>query len=250
MLQRTPGATAVAVLAAMSLFGAAGADSTGSSPAFNVPIRNTSSLIGSANNEKTCRYHSSDKRIHCVYDDGTQTEHVADNLVEPDFPAFGRSTEGSFQIPEGAEYVFVNGEFEARITGEDASTTCRLALQFVSDARQGFWIWHDELRFDSEGHSALIDGDGDGVADLVISGEWNGSVNGTRKWWTPNPYDGSYSAALRDYPARPSFASVDGHNRACKATEARLAVIGDASANLVGEVPTGWTGPLDVQTGF
>lgn len=238
---------ALALVAACASTGALG-DSTDAPPAFSAPSTVSGSIIGSASNGKTCRYLSADGKVHCIYDDGTSREFIASELIDPDFPAFGRGTRGSFTVPDDTDFAFLNGEFETQVSGSEASTVCRLALRFRTPTDQSFWIWNEELHLGADAQLAVVDSDGDGIADLAVSGHWDGAVDGTRKWWTPNPYDSTYPADARRYPARPAFTTVEGRNRGCKPTGARLAILSEASANALNSVGDDMSAILGVET--
>ena len=205
-------------------------DSTGVIPPFNVPVKSAQSLLGRATDRKTCKYHADDSKIHCVYDSGTSTSFIATSIITPDFPQFGRATRGNVNLPTANRIAFLNAEHATRISGQSAAFICRVALEFVSVSGNTFWIWHDELKFGSSAQMALVDSNGDGIADKAIRGSWNGGINGTRKWWTPDPYNSTYSAADRDYPTRPVFTPVNGRQRGCKPVHARIAVLADAAS--------------------
>ena len=239
--------SAPALVAACAATAAPG-DSTDAPPAFSAPSTISGSIIGSASNGKTCRYLSADGKVHCIYDDGTSREFIASELIDPDFPAFGRGTRGSFTVRDGAEFTFLDGEFETRVSGSEASAVCRLALRFRTPTDQTFWIWNEELHLGAGGQMALVDSDGDGIADLAVAGRWDGAIDGTRKWWTPNPYDSTYPADARRYPARPAFTTVEGRNRGCKPTGAKLAILSEASANALNSVGDDMSAILGVET--
>ena len=206
-------------------------DSTAVIPSFKVPATSVQSLLGQATDRKTCKYHSGDSKIHCVYGNGATTSFIATSVITPDFPQFGRTTRGTVDLPSASRFAFLNAEHATRISGQSAASICRLALEFVSVSDTTYWIWHDELLSGGSVQMALIDSDGDGIADKAIRGSWSGGVNGTRKWWTPDPYDSSYSTAEREYPARPVFTTVDGRFRGCRPAHARIAVLDDAASH-------------------
>ena len=240
-------AAALAAAAVIPVATASG-DSTNAPPTFSAPAANSESIIGEASNGKSCRYLSADGKIHCIYDDETASEFIALRMVYPDFPAFGQGTMGSFPDQGNIDYLFLNTEFETRIAGSEASTLCRLALRFETQIDQKFWIWSDELHLGENGQTALVDSDGDRVADLAVAGHWDGAINGTRKWLTPNPYDNAYTVDARRYPARPTFNYVDGLFRGCKPVEAKLAVLSDAAANTLQSIEDDMTEILGVDT--
>lgn len=244
-----PACIAAVILATAFATDSASGDSTAPPPAFSVPVPTQGSVIGRTSDGKICRYLSEDGRIHCVYDEGTAREFIARSIVEPDFPEFGRSTRGTITYSEGETFAFLLAEFETRITDSQASTFCRLALRFLAESGQAFWIWHDELRQGTGGQTALVDADGDGLADLAVSGRWDGTIDGTRRWWTPNPFDDAYPAEFRQYPARPAFGSVQGRSLACRPDQTRLALLSEAGANTLPSVEAGYSGILGVQTG-
>lgn len=236
MLRITIRWAATAMLVAACTSGSALADSTSVPPAFAAPSTNSASIIGRASNGKTCRYLSVDRKVHCIYDDGTAREFIATEVIKPDFPAFGRGTRGSFTVRDDAEFAFLNGEFETRVSGSGSSTVCRLALRFRTRTGQTFWIWNEELHLGAGDQMAVVDSDGDGIADLAVAGQWDGAIDGSRRWWTPNPYDSAYPADARRYPARPAFSTVGGRNRGCKPTGARLAILSEAAANALNSI--------------
>ena len=240
-------AMALALVAACASGSALG-DSTSAPPPLAAPATISGSIIGSASNGRTCRYLSVDRKIHCIYGDGTTREFIASEVINPDFPAFGRGTRGLFTVREGAEFAFLNGEFETQVSGSGASTVCRLALRFRTRTGQSFWIWNEELHLVDEGQMAVVDSDGDGIADLAVAGRWDGAIDGTRKWWTPNPYDNAYPVDARRYPVRPTFSTAGGRSRGCKPTGARLAILSEAAANALNSIGDDMSVILGVET--
>ncbi len=239
---------AAALLVAACTSGSALGDSTSAPPELAAPSTNSGSIIGRASNGKTCRYLSVDRKVHCIYDDGTAREFIAAEVIRPDFPAFGRGTRGSFALRGETEFAFLNGEFETRVSGNGASTVCRLALRFRTRTDQTFWIWNEELHLGTGGQMAVVDSDGDGIADLAVAGQWDGTIDGTRKWWTPNPYDSTYPTDARRYPARPTFSTAGGRSRGCKPTGARLAILSEAAANALNSIGNDMSAVLGVET--
>ena len=180
-------------------------DSSTPFPEFAISAITAGSIVGKAEDGRVCRYLSDDGKIHCVYGSGPMEEFIAGQIIAPDLPRLGSSTQGTFAVPKGSVTAFLNGEHESRRSGATASTICRLAVWFEADSGQRLWIWHDELRQKNGGHYAHIDSDGDGAADLAISGKWSGGINGSRRWEPDDPNDATYSEELRRYPKRPAF---------------------------------------------
>ena len=209
---------ATLLIAATPLTSHALGDSSTIRSMLDIPKAPQNSIIGQATDDKTCRYKSTDGKIHCTYGSGGNAEeYVADSTSTPSFPAFGSFRMGHVSLEEGARYTFLNAESPSPVSGRVAVRYCRLALQFLTSDDEIVWIWHDELRYDGSGQVAVVDSDGDGYGDLPVTGEWNGNLYGSSRWWTPNPYESSYSAEERAYPPRPTFGRINGagKSRSC-----------------------------------
>ena len=219
-------------------------DSASNRPVLAVPKTNAGSIVGKTSDGKICRFHASDSKIHCLYDSSSQSEFIAESILTPTFARFGKYDFGYVQVVDGKSYSFLNAEAASPAEGGVGAVYCRLALQFETDAGEIIWIWHEEIRFEKSRHITLIDANGDGLPDLAVSGQWNGNISGTNRWWTPDSYDGEYSAEERQYPARPTFGklSSSGKNRACKPEEATVASLSDAAAS--GKLSVGNTVPI------
>ena len=104
-------------------------------------------------------------------------------------------------------------------------TICKLSLEFKPKGKPVVWIWFDEIRFDGENHRAFIDSNGDGFIDRTLVGKWNGNLYGSRKWWTPDPLDGVYTAEEREYTNRPGFETINGKLRGCSVEKVKVATL-------------------------
>ncbi|MCY4258900.1 MAG: hypothetical protein OXC91_01370 [Rhodobacteraceae bacterium] len=82
-----------------------------------------------------------------------------------------------------------------------------MALQFVTAKGEIIWIWHDELRYGGQGGHAALDTNGDGLADLAVTGTWNGCLYGVARW-QPIGTASTATQADRAYPTRPDITAV------------------------------------------
>ena len=203
----------------------AGGDSSSMPRSFHVPKRGETSLLGTASDGMFCTYRESDGRIHCQESADGSTEYLVSRLMIPLFRGTRQSTEGQVQVRVGETYGFVSAIAETPDSQGPGAIQCKLALELVLGNGSSLWIWYDELRSFSGVQGAAIDSNGDGMADLALTGSWSGKINGTRRWWDSDPYNTGYSDDERSFPDRPEFGTVNGISRGCRQTGARVAVL-------------------------
>lgn len=182
------------------------------------------SIVGDVKNGMTCKYVSSDSKIHCKYSDGPEQEYLVDSVLSPAYSRFQRNKPGKITKTAGSIYAFIDPVHTS--SSGSVVEKCRLALQFRTTQGEIIWIWHDELRYGDQGEYAAIDTNGDDHADIAVTGTWNGRLFGIRKW-QPGSSVASYSQAELEYPSRPEITEVTSNNRSrgCKPVSARVAVL-------------------------
>ena len=222
-------ALVIAVIAVKSL-----ADSTGIPATASIEKSRNGSILGDTADGKTCKYKFNDKKVHCVYEDGTSEEFLADAISSPTFSGLGKLDFGNISATSTMRYAFLNAETGSSVSGTDAIVYCKVALQFITSRNEIIWIWHDELYFQSGRHVAVLDTDGSGQPDLAVSGSWNGNMYGSNRWWTPSTTSSTYTAAERAYATRPTFGKINwaGKSRGCKPGNVRVATLKSLSANI------------------
>ncbi len=183
----------------------------------------SSSVIGRATDGMRCQYEGSTSKIDCVYSVEGK-DYIVSSALTPSFSRFGAIRFGTIVVTRNGHYAFANGESSRASTSGSGLEYCRLALQFVTGSSEIIWIWYDELFYSNGNQVARIDTNGDSHADLAVNGNWNGTVYGTRRWWTPDPTSAAYAADERSYPNRPEFTNrTSGHKtRGYKPTTARV----------------------------
>ena len=193
----------------------AAVDSTALRSERNVGFLQRATVLGSVNDGMACHYREEDERVHCVHDGSGTAERLATELSVPEFKGTGHNKIGIFEIGQGEVYAFA--PVESSTTGENGLVEhCRLALQFLTEANEIIWIWHDELRFDGSGQFALIDTDGDNLPDLAVSGKWNGRLRGSNRWSSDTAAEKDLAESETSFPTRPTFGIVEGtRNRSC-----------------------------------
>ena len=175
-------ASAIAAVIAMAAVGSS-ADSTGIPATAPIEKNRNGSILGNTVDGKTCKYKFSDKKVHCVYEDGAGEEFLADAIRGPTFSGLGKLDFGNFSAVSTKRYAFLNAETGSSVQGTDAVVYCKLALQFITSRNEIIWIWHDELYFRGGRHVAVMDTDGSGQPDLAVSGGWNGNMYGSNLSW-------------------------------------------------------------------
>ena len=210
------------------------ADSTGIPATASIEKNRNGSILGDTVDGKTCKYKFSDKKVHCVYEDGAGEEFLADAIRGPTFSGLGKLDFGNVSAVSTKRYAFLNAETGSSVQGTDAVVYSKLALQFITSRNEIIWIWHDELYFRGGRHVAVMDTDGSGQPDLAVSGGWNGNMYGSNRWWTPSATSSTYAAAERAYVTRPTFGKINrvGKDRGCKPENVRVATLKSLSANI------------------
>jgi len=193
--------------------GILGMDSTNVSGTDEIPVPPGLSILGNVENNKLCKFKSIDSKIHCQSDLGGMVEYKVDEIINPSFPRFQSRKIGNILVNSDKIYGFTS-PISHQKEGQDTSI-CKLALEFVETGKPAVWIWFDEIRFVGQMHRAFIDTNGDGFIDRTLKGRWSGKLYGSKKWWTPDPFDGKYTAVQRDHTIRPEFAQIGGKLRGC-----------------------------------
>ena len=232
-------AFATALVFAVAAVGSS-ADSTGIPATASIEKNRNGSILGDTADGKTCKYKFSDKKVHCVYEDGASEEFLADAIRSPTFSGLGKLNFGNVSVVSTKRYAFLNAETGSTVSGTSAVVYCKLALQFITSSNEIIWIWHDELYFQGGRHVAVMDTDGSGQPDLAVSGSWNGNMYGSNRWWTPSTTSSTYTVAERAYATRPTFGKIKraGKSRGCKPTNVRVATLKALSANIEATVGT------------
>ena len=226
-------ASAIAAAIVMAAVGSS-ADSTGIPATASIEKDRNGSILGDTADGKTCKYKFNDKKVHCVYEDGAGEEFLADAIRRPTFSGLGKLDFGNFSAASTQRYAFLNAEMGSSVQGTDAVVYCKVALQFITSRNEIIWIWHDELHFQGGRHVAVMDTDGSGEPNLAVSGNWNGNMYGSNRWWTPSTKSSTYTAAERAYATRPTFGKINraGKIRGCKPESVRVATLKSLSANI------------------
>ena len=188
-------------------------DSTNVSGTDEIPVPPGLSILGNVENNKLCKFKSNDKKIHCQSDLGGMVEYKVDQTINPSFPRFQSRKIGNILVKNDKIYGFTS-PISHQKEGQD-TFICKLALEFVETGKPAVWIWFDEIRFDGQMHRAFIDNNGDGFIDRTLEGKWNGNLYGSKKWWTPDPFDGKYTTEEREFTNRPEFDRINGKIRRC-----------------------------------
>ena len=188
-------------------------DSTNVTGTVEIPVPTGLSILGNVENNKFCKFKSIDSKIHCQSKQGGIVEYRVDETIYPIFPRFQSRRIGNIIVENDKIYGFTSPISRQR-ESQDTSV-CKLALEFVETGQNAVWIWYDEIRFGGAVHRAHIDTDGDGFIDRILTGNWNGNLYGSKKWWTPNPFDGKYTVGEREYTTRPEFNRINGKVRGC-----------------------------------
>ena len=214
--------------------GGLSADSTEIPASADIEKNGSGSILGVAVDGKTCKYRSSDKKVHCVSEDGQSEIFLAETITSPTFSGVGNLDFGTVGVSQAKRYAFLGAETGSSVSGTDAVVYCKLALQFITTRNEIIWIWHDELYVRGGQQIAVMDTDGSGQPDLAVSGNWNGSMYGSNRWWTPGASSSTYTAAERKYSARPVFGKINrkGRNRGCRPSSARVATLKPLSSNI------------------
>ncbi len=217
---------AATLLGAMAPVSVGAVDASYTRGSFLVLKSPSSSVIGRAKDGMTCHYTGSTSKIDCVYSAQGQ-DYIVSSALTPTFSRFGAIRFGRVVVSQIGHYAFANGESSRASTAGSGLEYCRLALQFVTAASEIIWIWHDELHYSNGKQIARIDSNRDSHADLAVSGYWNGTVYGTKRWWTPDPTSSAYAADERSYPDRPEFTTrtTGGKQRGCKPAVARVLLL-------------------------
>ncbi len=204
--------------------GAMAVDSTGLAGDLEAAKRSAASIVGTVRDGMTCKYLDADRRIHCTFGDSPEQEYLVEKILVPAYSRFQSRRPGRITITNGTRYAFVNPVSATR--SGPATRLCRLALQFITGNNEIIWIWHDELRSRAGGTHAVLDTDGDGLADLAVRGAWNGRLHGVARW-QPEGASGTLPQADRVYPVRPDITAVSRAMgpRGCKPALARVAVM-------------------------
>ena len=196
-------------------------DSTNVSGITEITLPTNISILGRTENNKLCSYKSVDKKVHCISNLEGQKEYKVAGIVTPSFPRFQAQRIGSIVVQKNTVYGFIS---PIKYKKEGSKTiVCKLALEFEQNGKPVVWVWYDEIRFEGAIHKALIDDNGDGFIDRILEGRWNGKLYGSKKWWTPNPFDGSYTNDERSYTHRPQFGNVNGQSRGCDVESVKVA---------------------------
>ena len=198
-------------------------DSTNVSGTDEIPIPPGLSILGNVENNKLCKFKSIDSKIHCQSNQGGIVEYKVDQLINPSFPRFQSRKIGNILVENGKIYGFIL-PISHQKEGQDTSI-CKLALEFVETGKPSVWIWFDEIRFDGQLHRAFIDTNGDGFIDRTLEGKWNGKLYGSKKWWTPDPFDGKYTTLQRQYTNRPEFTQIRGKVRGCDIDNVKVVLL-------------------------
>lgn len=188
-------------------------DSTNVTGTVEIPVPPGLSILGNVENNKLCKFKSIDSKIHCQSNQGGIVEYRVDETIYPILPRFQSRKIGNIIVENDKIYGFtspISHQWESQDT-----SVCKLALEFVETGQHAIWIWYDEIRFDGAEHRAHIDTDGDGFIDRILTGNWNGNLYGSKKWWTPDPFDGKYTTEEREYTHRPVFERINGRVRGC-----------------------------------
>lgn len=188
-------------------------DSTNVSGTDEIPVPPGLSILGNVENNKLCKFKSIDSKIHCQSNQGGIVEYRVDKIIHPVFPRFQSRKIGNIIVNNDKIYGFIS-PISHQKSGQDTSI-CKLALEFVETGKTAVWIWHDEIRFEAKEHQAFIDTNGDGFIDRILNGKWSGNLYGSKKWWTPDPFDGKYTTGEREYTNRPEFDQINGKVRRC-----------------------------------
>ncbi len=200
-----------------------GMDSTVITGTSEIPIPPVISILGSVENNKLCSYKSIDSKVHCQSSQEGGKEFMVTQIRSPTFPRFQSPKIGNITIQNNTVYGFIS-PLVYKKEGSDF-TICKLSLEFKPKGKPVVWIWFDEIRFDGENHRAFIDSNGDGFIDRTLVGKWNGNLYGSRKWWTPDPLDGVYTAEEREYTNRPGFETINGKLRGCSVEKVKVATL-------------------------
>ena len=200
-----------------------GMDSTSVVGANAIPIPSVNSILGSAENNKLCSYKSNDKKIHCLSNLEDKKEYKVSAIRSPTFPRFQARKIGSINVQNNSMYGFISPITYKRV-GQD-TIACKLALAFKQTGMAVVWIWFDEIRFDGRNHRAFLDTNGDSLIDRTLVGQWNGNLYGSKKWWTPDPFDGKYSTEEREFTNRPEFGTFKGKARGCGVESVKVATL-------------------------
>ena len=217
-------------------------DSTSIVSNFTISAKSTHSILGDVRNGMTCKYVSTDRKIHCKYSNSAQHEFLADRVLIPTYSRFQPNNPGRIIVSSGSKYAFINPETKKYIGS--TQLFCRLILQFITTNNEYIWLWYDELRFVNGQQMAMIDINADGIAEISVSGHWTGNIFGTNKWLPINPESNSYSLEAQSYPLRPTLGKINnrGRHRGCQPDGSKVALLKplstDASVNDVVEV---WT---------
>ena len=231
----------VTVLSTMTVSGVLHAsDSTSLGTAIQATKRPGNSIVGDVKDGMTCKYISTDSKIHCKYSDTPAEEFLVDRTITPSYSRFQPGKPGKITLSPNAHYAFIN---PVNISSSGSvNQHCRVALQFKTSRNEIIWIWHNELRYGSQGEHAVIDTNGDDLADLAVTGKWNGRLFGIMKW-QPGSSSSTYSSAEQTYPARPDINAVTGNSRkrGCKPAATKVAQLKSLSTqNTVGLSVTVW----------
>ena len=217
-------------------------DSTNIVSNFTISARSTHSILGDVRNGMTCKYLSTDRKIHCKYSNSPHQELLADGVLIPTYSRFQPNNPGRINVSNGSTYAFINPETKKYIGS--TQLFCRLILQFITTNNEYIWLWYNELRFVNGQQMAMIDLNADGIAEISVSGQWTGKIFGTNKWQPINPASNSYSSEEQTYPLRPTLGKISnqGRYRGCKPNGSKVALLKplstDASVNAAVQV---WT---------